>query len=64
MEVLASRLAPGELLVVEQFHVADWNMDQRVPIAPAGLDQDTRMVGSSIRRLAKTQPADPAPTIT
>src|SRR4051812_15043249 len=31
---------PSELLVVKQFHVADRNMYQRVPIAPASLDQD------------------------
>src|SRR6516165_12169321 len=32
--------APGELLVVKQLHIADRNMNERVPVAPAGLDQD------------------------
>ena len=37
--------------MVEQLHVADRNMDQRVPIAAAGLDQDypdARVLGQPV----------------
>ena len=50
---------PGELLVVKQFHVSDRNMDQRVPIAPAGLDQDhasSRVLGKSVGQNASGRP--------
>ena len=52
--------APGELLVVEQFHVADRNMDQRVPIAPASLDQDHasgRVFGKTVGQDAAGRPS-------
>src|SRR5215469_10096121 len=32
--------APSDLLVIEQLHVAHWDVDQRVPVAPASLEQD------------------------
>jgi len=51
--------APGELLLVKQFHVADRNMDQRVPIAPAGLDQDHtngRVFGKTVGQHASGRP--------
>src|SRR5438876_7814476 len=39
----ASALPPGQGGMVEQLHETDRNMDQRVPVAPTGLDQyDTR----------------------
>ena len=31
---------PGQRRMVEQFHEPDRDVDQRVPVAPAGLDQD------------------------
>jgi hypothetical protein len=34
------RKAPGQLRMIEQFDVPGRDMDQRVPVAPAGLDQD------------------------
>ena len=32
--------APGEPLVLKQLHIADRNMNERVPVATSGLDQD------------------------
>ena len=52
--------APGELLVVKQFHVADRNMDQRVPVAPAGLDQyhtSGRVLGETVGQDASGRPS-------
>ena len=52
---------PGQGRVVEQLHEADRDVDQWVPVAPAGLDQQDSVPGSSDSRLASTQPAEPAP---
>jgi hypothetical protein len=52
--------APGKLLVVEQFHVADRDMYQRVPIAPARLDQDHangRVLGETVGQDASGRPS-------
>ncbi len=43
---------PGQRRVVEQFHEPDRDMDQRVPVAPAGLDEDDphrRVLGQPVR---------------
>ena len=45
--------------MVKQFHVADWNMDQGVPIAPAGFDQDHangRVLGKTVGQHASGRP--------
>ena len=51
--------APGELLVVKQLHIADRNMNERVPVAPAGLDQDHasgRVFGETVGQDASGRP--------
>ena len=51
--------APGELLVVKKLHIADRNMNERVPVAPAGLDQDHasgRVFGETVGQDASGRP--------
>ena len=50
--------APGQLRMVEQLHIAGRDVDERVPVAPAGLDQDDPVPGSADSRFASTHPAD------
>ena len=56
--------APGEPLVVKQLHIADRNRMSGFQSRPPASIRITRVDGSSVRRLARTHPADPAPTIT
>ena len=37
--------APGERRMLQQLHVAGGNVDQRIPVAPAGLDQHDAVAG-------------------
>ena len=51
--------APGELTVVKQIHVADRNMNERVPVASTGLDQDharARVLGKTVGQDASGRP--------
>jgi hypothetical protein len=48
--------------MVEHFHKPDQDVDERAPVAPDGFDRHHLRRGSSVSRLANTQPAEPAPT--
>jgi hypothetical protein len=50
--------------MIEQPHEARGDVDQRVPVRSAGLDEDHFEAPSAERRLASTHPAVPAPTMT
>ena len=57
-------VAPIEHAAVVHPAEAERDVDVRVPIAAAGFDeQDARASASSLSRFAKTQPAEPAPTM-
>ena len=54
-------IAPGNRRVVEQFHVAGRDMDQRVQIPPAGFEQYDAVAGIGAEPIGQYAPGRPRP---